>query len=116
PDDYTSIPSGLVTFIPGQVLAPVTVVVKGDLLNEPSETFTVSLSAVTTGNAKIATGAGTGTGTILNDDAQPTVSVSSPSPVTEGSTPPLTTPVVFQVALSAASGQTVTVAFLTLNG
>ena len=39
--------------------------VNGDSVNEPNETFTVVLSAPT--NATI--GAGTGTGTIQNDDA-----------------------------------------------
>lgn len=62
--DFTAT-SGTLTFAPNETSKTVTVQVTADTLVEPDETFTVSLSSPT--NATIA--AGTGTGTILNDDA-----------------------------------------------
>ena len=79
--------------------------ITGDDLDEPNETVVVQLSSAF--NATIATG--TGTGTITDDDDAPTLSITSPS-VTEGDageTPTLS----FEVTLSAASGQIVTVRF-----
>ncbi|MCI0692430.1 hypothetical protein L0337_10560, partial [candidate division KSB1 bacterium] len=61
--DYVAA-SGQVTFQPGQTSQPVTVVVNGDELNEPNETFFVNLSNAV--NATI--GNDQGTGTITNDD------------------------------------------------
>ncbi len=61
--DYVA-QSGVVTFTPGQTSKTITVVVNGDSLVEPNETFFVNLSSPT--NATIA--AGQGIGTILNDD------------------------------------------------
>jgi hypothetical protein len=43
PDDYTAV-SGQVSFAPGETSKPVTVVVKGDVLDEFDETFVVNLS------------------------------------------------------------------------
>src|SRR5439155_2540853 len=64
----------------GETNKTVTVQVKGDTLNESNETFTVNLSNPT--NATIATAAGTGT--IIDDDLPPTVSLSlSGSPMAE---------------------------------
>ncbi len=110
--DYGAVTSGSITFTPGQVQVPLTVTVHGDLLNEPSETFTVNLSAVASGNAKITVP--TALGTILNDDPLPGLAIGSPLPVTE--TNSFTTPAVFPVTLLAASGQTVTVVFTTADG
>ncbi|WP_340682437.1 Calx-beta domain-containing protein [Amycolatopsis coloradensis] len=63
PADYTAA-SGTVTFAPGQTARPVTVLVNPDTVDEPDETFTVTLSAPS--------GAGlidaTGVGTIVDDD------------------------------------------------
>src|SRR4029453_7635624 len=53
------------TFYPGETNKTITIQVRGDLLNEPDETFFVNLSNPT--NALIARG--TGIGTIINDDA-----------------------------------------------
>jgi hypothetical protein len=74
--DYTALPATTVTFGPGTTTQTVTVQVKGDTLNEPDETFFVTLSNPT--NAAI--GRARGTGTIRNDDAPP------------GTTPPDATP------------------------
>src|SRR5262249_11419277 len=66
-NDYTST-GGLLTIAPGQLSSSITVVVKGDTKFESDETFTVNLSNA--GNASLATSSGTGT--IKNDDQQPT--------------------------------------------
>jgi hypothetical protein len=61
--DYVAT-SGMLTFAPGITTQPITVLVNGDLVVEPDETVTVTLTTPT--NATIATAQGTGT--ILNDD------------------------------------------------
>jgi len=63
PGDYTSA-AGQVTFAPGETSKPVTIDVVGDLIDEPTETFNVTLSAPV--NATIDDG--DGLGTILDDD------------------------------------------------
>ncbi len=63
-NDYTALTNFPVTIPAGQMTATVTVNVKGDVIFEPTENFTVKLSNAV--NAEIATG--TGTGTITNDD------------------------------------------------
>jgi len=59
--------SGILTFNPGVVTQPVSVIVNGDVLVEPDETFQVALSGPT--NATFARSAGLGT--IVNDDLVP---------------------------------------------
>lgn len=63
PADYVAA-NGTVTFAPGQTSKQITVLVNGDTVDEPNETFTVNLSS--------ASGAGisgaTGVGTIIDDD------------------------------------------------
>ncbi|MFL5938528.1 MAG: Calx-beta domain-containing protein, partial [Gaiellaceae bacterium] len=68
--DYAAA-SGVLTFGVGQTSQTVTVMVKGDTLFELNEMFTVVLSSPS--GATIATG--TGTGTIVNDDAKPTIAL-----------------------------------------
>src|SRR5438552_7592376 len=58
--------SGTLTFNPGDLTKTINVTINGDQLFEPDETFTVNLSNPV--NTTISRG--TGTGTILNDDAQ----------------------------------------------
>lgn len=106
--DYTATTSTL-TFDPGDTTKSVTVLVTGDTKNEADETLSLQLSAPT--NAVIATG--TGTGTITNDDALPTVSIGD-ALVVEGNSG--TTRTNFTATLSAASGQTVTVHYATADG
>ncbi len=105
--DYLS-HSGILTFDPGQTLQTIAVSVNGDTLDEPDESFFVNLSSPS--NATIADGQGVGT--ITDDDAPPTLSISDVT-VTEGHTG--TTDAVFNLTLSAASGQTVTVSFATAD-
>jgi DNA polymerase IIIc chi subunit len=106
--DYVAA-SGTLTFAPGVTTQPVNVTVNGDVKNEANETFTVNLSGPV--NATVSDAQGTGT--ITNDDAMPSLSINDVS-VTEGNSG--TTTAGFTVSLSAASGQTVTVAYATADG
>ncbi len=85
------------------------VLVNGDTLNEPSETFFVNVTNVT--NAVVVDGQGTGT--ITNDDPLPSLSIDDVS-VVEGNAG--TSNAVFTVTLNAASGQTVSVNYATADG
>jgi hypothetical protein len=107
-NDYVA-NSGTLTFAPNTTTQTFTVVVNGDTKFEPNETFTATLSSPT--NATIASA--TGTGTITNDDAQPTISINDLSQ-SEGNTG--TTSFTFTVTLSNPSSQQVTVNFATSDG
>lgn len=100
PADYTA-KTGTLTFNPGQTSKNVTVSVKGDKILEPNETFTVTLSAP----VGLSFADPQGVGTILNNDAAPTLSVADKS-VTEGNTGMKN--ITFTVTLSAAALATVT--------
>jgi len=109
PGDYTSI-SGTLTFNPGNPITQnITVLVNGDVTNEPTETFTVDLD--TPINASISDPQGVGT--ITNDDGQPTISINDVT-LNEGNTG--TTAFVFTVSLSNPSSQVVSVHYTTTNG
>jgi subtilase family protein/Calx-beta domain-containing protein/fervidolysin-like protein len=101
--------TGVVTFLPGQTSQTVTVQVTGDTKSEPNETFFVNLSLPT--NATIADGQGVGT--IVNDDAQPTISINDVS-ANEGNGG--LTPFTFAVTLSNPSSNTITVTYATADG
>jgi hypothetical protein len=96
--DYDAV-SGTLTFVPGQTRASILVAVRGDLLAEPDETFSIKLS-----NARNATIANAvGTVTILDDgDAKPGISISDAA-AREGDY------LNFTVRLSMPSAQPVTV-------
>jgi hypothetical protein len=68
--------SGLLTFNAGETSKPITVIINGDTLSEPNETFFVNLTTAT--NATIAKGQGVGT--ILDDDLTLVVSSFQPTP------------------------------------
>lgn len=102
--------NGTITLPAGSTSATVVVPVKGDTLNEINETFTVALSNL--GNAN--PGAISATGTIVNDDPLPALSI-SPISLAEGNAG-TTNGALFTVTLSPASGQTVTVNYATANG
>ncbi|PPU31514.1 autotransporter outer membrane beta-barrel domain-containing protein [Xanthomonas arboricola] len=93
----------------GSSSATFTVLVNGDTLSEPNETFFVNVSNVTGASV----GDGQGQGTIVNDDALPALSIDDVS-VNEGNSG--TTTATFTVSLSAASGQTVSVNYITADG
>ena len=96
-----------ITFDPGATTASFVVPIVGDTLDEPDETFSVTLSNAT--NATLSTTANVATGTILDDDVAPSVIISSPT-ANEGDTES------FSVALSAISGRDVTVHVGTIDG
>ncbi|HEX2937053.1 MAG TPA: Calx-beta domain-containing protein, partial [Bacteroidales bacterium] len=104
-NDYTSIPSTVLTFNPGETTKSVNVSTTADTKYETNETLNVSLSGAS--NATISDA--TGVGTITNDDSQPTISIDDVSVVEGGS-------LGFTVTLSNASYQTITVSYATSNG
>ena len=81
----------------------VNVPIHGDKVTEPNETFTLDLDQA---NSTATIGDGSGTGTILNDDANPTVKIGDSS-VAEGNSG--TKPMVFHVTLNHASASPITV-------
>ncbi|MGB0561691.1 MAG: Calx-beta domain-containing protein, partial [Spirulinaceae cyanobacterium] len=104
-NDYTA-NSGTITFNPSETSKTVTVNIADDALDEAAETFNVTLSAPT--NATIADG--TGQGTINDDDAAPTISISDATVNENAGTAS------FTVSLSAASGQAISVDYATADG
>ena len=106
--DYVA-KSGTLTFAPGELSKTIAITIDGDVANEADETFSVVLSNPST-TAQIQNG--TGTGTILNDDAVPTLSIADASLV-EGNAGK--TNMSFTVTLSAISGRTVSVSYATAD-
>lgn len=92
----------------GSSSATFTVQVNGDTQNEPNKAFFVNVSNVTGATVTDAQGLGT----IVNDDAQPSLSINDVS-VTEGNAGTLTA--TLTVTLSAASGQTLSVNYATAD-
>ncbi|MEB3213189.1 MAG: Calx-beta domain-containing protein, partial [Leptolyngbyaceae bacterium] len=105
--DYTPV-SGTLTFAPGTTSQTVVVPVISDAIAENPETFTVKLSKPKKGAIANAEGIGT----ILDDDGEPTLSISDIT-VLEGNTNSTAT---FTVTLSPTSSNVVTVDFSTANG
>ena len=105
--DYQATSSTL-TFNPGETSKTITVLVNGDRLGEPNETFAVNLSAPT--NAPIADGQGVGT--ILDDE--PRIAMTPSMSRSEGNTGQ--TPFGFIVILSSPSDAPVTVDWATADG
>jgi large repetitive protein len=106
--DYVS-SSGTATIPAGSTAGTVSVDVLADTTDEAAETFTVSLSAPT--NATIADD--TGTVTITDDDPLPVLTIDDRSGA-EGDAG--TSTMTFTVALTPASGRTVTVDWTTSDG
>ena len=106
--DYTA-KTGTLNFAPGVTTQTVSVAVLGDTVAEPNETFAVNLSGAV--NATLADSQGLGT--ILDNDAVPSLTINDVS-VTEGNSGSVNA--VFTVSLSAASGLPVSVAYATANG
>ncbi len=105
PGDYTST-SNAVTFDPGQVTKPITVPIVGDNTNESNEAFSLSLSDA----SGLVTQA---TGTIIDDEGAPAVSISDAT-VIEGDSG--TVSASFDIILSHAGGTASTVAYATSDG
>ena len=98
---------GTLTFAVGEMSKMVSVGTIDDSVDEPNETFTLTLSSPS--GATLSPTDATATGTIIDDEASPSLSVAAASGE-EGS------PVVFTVTLSPVSGQSVTVAYETSVG
>jgi hypothetical protein len=105
--DYQST-SGRITFAPGVTTQSLTIPILGDTLDEFDERFNVFLAFPA--NAIAGSPA---TVTILDNDPPPTISVSDAS-VVEGNSG--TTPAIFTLSLSTASGKPVTVEYATADG
>ena len=103
--------AGTLTFQAGQQTKTITVPVVGNTLYDETRTFQVQLSSPT--NGTLTTGMTTATGTILDDDPPPCVSIANVSVMKAKSG---TTNATFTVSLSAASGTPVTVSYATANG
>ena len=101
--DYTALTAGTLTFAAGVTSQTIAVSVSDDGDDEPNETVIVTLSSAT--NATISTAQGTGT--IIDDDGMPALSIGSPS-VIEGATGATLT---FRVYLSPMHTAQVTVAY-----
>ncbi len=101
--------SGTLTFTPGVTSQTVTVLVNGDTVVEPDEAFFLDLDQNAVSNNAVISN-GQGTGTILNDDAVPSMTIGDAfvTNVTSG-----TTNMVFTATLSATSSSPVTVAYAT---
>ena len=102
--DYVS-GSGTLTFAPGNTTQTITINITEDAIDEPNETFFVNLETPT--NATILDGLGVGT--IIDNDAAPTISSVTAASSIEGAS------LVHTVALSNASSVATTFAF-TLGG
>ncbi|MFA6958511.1 MAG: Calx-beta domain-containing protein [Thermoanaerobaculia bacterium] len=111
PGDYTaSDPSnGTLSFATGETSKTVTLNVANDGIYEPAETLTITLSNVS--GATISDGSGTGT--INDDELQPTISIGD---VTQAEGDSGSAAFTFTVTLSNPSSLTTTVNFATANG
>ena len=79
--DYTAVTAGTLTIAMGTTSTTLTVMVLPDTVDEPSETFTVTLSSVVNGELADASA----TGTIEDDDPSVVTIAAVSTPVTEGS-------------------------------
>ncbi len=104
--DYVAY-SQVLTFAPFVTTETISVTLIDDGIDEPNETFTLVLSSPT-GPSFI--GVGTGTATIIDDEATPTVSINSPSLAEAGGNMP------FTLTLSGPSAYTLTLDITTSSG
>ena len=107
--DYTAIVAGPLTFAPGETQASAVISVAGDAVYETDETVAVTLDAPTGRGVSVLGAAATGT--ILNDDAPPTLTIADVSAV-EGYDADVT----FTVSLSGDTEEDVTVGYATTAG
>ena len=105
--DFTAVPSTTLTFNPGDITKTISIDVTGDTVDETDETFFVQLGNPSTG---IFFSQDSGTGTIVDDDGLPSLSIADTT-VSEGNSGTKTT--TFTVTLSTASAANVTVNYAT---
>ena len=109
PADYAA-RSGTLMFMPGETMKPVVLTLVDDALDEPDETVLLTLTMPTLATL----GTAQATGTILDDDSAPTVSIAATAPLIEGSAG-ITTGTIM-VTLSAVSGVPVAVTYDVTDG
>jgi Calx-beta domain len=100
--------SGALTFAPGEIEKPVVVLVNGDSVDEPQETFFLDISNVQ--NATVSSSRGNG---FIVDDDGPTISINDVS-VTEGNSG--TKAATFTLTLSGPSVEAIAVRAITTPG
>ncbi|MFO1493812.1 MAG: Calx-beta domain-containing protein [Lysobacterales bacterium] len=113
--DYTPVVNGSVSFPPNSG-APqtLTIPINNDLLDEDDETFTLTLSGQSGSVGDVSIGPGNSALlTILDDDALPALSISSPSQL-EGNSGQA--PMNFVITLTPVSGRTVSFTRATVDG
>ncbi|MCM0593060.1 MAG: Calx-beta domain-containing protein [Gloeotrichia echinulata DEX184] len=117
-NDYTQIgaasftaTTGTITFAAGSSTATLTIDPTPDTTYESDETVALTLATGTGYNIGTTTAV---TGTILNNDFQPTINLSASQTLVEGNTSPQNAS--YTVTLSNASSQTITVNYATANG
>ncbi len=104
--DYTALSSGTLTFAAGETSKTVDVTVTGDGTDEPDETVAVGLSGPV--NAQVPVSGRTGTGTIMDDDAAPGVTLAVGEPAIDEAGGVTTVTATLSHASSAATTVTVT--------
>lgn len=100
---------GTLTFIPGETQKVISVTVTGDIDDEPDETFILSLASLV--NADLLDGVATGT--IVDNDGLPSLTIADRAQL-EGNLG--SAPMTFDVTLSPAGTEVVTVSYATANG
>ena len=106
PADYTEPDPLSVDIAAGQASADIVIPIKGDTTDEPNETVIVTLTNPTNATISAAQGAGTATGTIEDDDATPTASLTlTPATIGESGAGNVST---VTASLSGASSADVT--------
>ena len=102
--DYGPV-QGVLTIAPGEMRRTIPVALVNDTADEPDETFSLALSSVQ--NAVVAVSSANGT--ILDDDAEPALSILGGTDIEGGS-------VGFVVTLTGSSDRAVTVSYATSDG
>ena len=108
--DYVSPGTGILTFAPGITRRRIAITVKGDDIDEYDETVVLRLSNPTNATLPDNVAALESTGTIIDNNEPPTVSLLDSEPVEEGEV------AVFPVRLSGESGKPITVNWKTSSG
>ena len=108
PQDYAGLSSQTLTFAAGETSKTISVSTLDDTIFEGATPETMFLNLSNAVNATIADNQGQGN--IVDNDVQPTISISDATIVTEGGN------LVFTISLSNASYQAVTVDYVTAMG
>jgi hypothetical protein len=111
PADFTGV-AGVVTIPAGETSVRVPVAIVGDAIDEPTETFTATISGAV--GATIVDNLGVGT--IEDDDPEPTISVADTTVSGGSEGTGANRLMVFTISLSGVSGKTVTVGYRTQEG